>query len=105
MSQTITTYSLGEAVKLTGFSRNKFHYNAEMLKSAGVTIGANGWTIPHTVLEELDWLGKKNPRERTSVTVKQYENALTEIENLTAEVERLRAELDKPRSIFSRRRK
>ena len=95
--------TLGEAVKITGFSAGKFRYQKDKLVEAGVTISADGWSIPLSVLHELGWVGVKKPKGEVKETPLSIAHA--RIAELEAENASLRAELDrKGRGLFGRRK-
>lgn len=95
--------TLGEAVKITGFSAGKFRYQKDKLVEAGVTVTEDGWNIPLYVLENLGWLGVKKPKGEVKETPLSIAQArITELE---AENARLKAELEKKnRGLFGRRK-
>ena len=96
--------SLGEAVRLTGFSAGKFRYNKALLEESGVVVSAAGWEIPYKVLESLGWLGVKEPK--TDVAPTALALARSRVAELEAEVARLNKELasaQRPR-LFGRKR-
>lgn len=95
--------TLGEAVKLTGFSAGKFRYNKDTLVAEGVTVTPEGWSIPVDVLTRLGWVGVKTPKGELVDTPLSVANQ--RVAELEAEVSRLRAELDKKsRGFFGRRK-
>lgn len=96
-------YSLRQAADLTGFSQGKFRYNRELLVSHGVQIDADGWRIPHAVLEELGWLGVKPPRAEVAAPSR-AEMAEARVAELEAEVARLTEQLGSRRGLFGRKR-
>lgn len=95
--------TLGEAVKITGFSAGKFRYQKDKLLSAGVTITDDGWSIPLSVLHNLGWVGVKKPKgEVVDTPLSLAQARITELE---AENATLRSELDKRgRGLFGRRK-
>lgn len=98
------TYSLEEATTITGFSKTKFRYNRELLTNNGATITPTGWTIPHSTLEQLGWVGKKPMKVRAlRPTIKEHEKALGEITRLRARVEELESSVRARKGLFSRR--
>lgn len=103
---TITTdrvLTLGEAVKLTGFSAGKFRYNRDTLVSEGVTVTPEGWSIPLSVLNRIGWVGVKAPKGEVVDTPLSVAQA--RVVELETEVAHLRAELEKKhRGIFGRRK-
>lgn len=95
------TLTLGEAVRVTGFSAGKFRYNKELLVEAGVQVSNDGWSIPMTVLHNLGWVGVKPPKG--SVKETPLSIAQARIIELEAEVAKLRSQVSRPR-LFGRKR-
>lgn len=85
--------TLGEAVKITGFSAGKFRYQRDNLVRAGVVITDAGWAIPYRTLLELGWVGKKPAKGEVVDTPLSL--AQTRIAELEEEVAYLRVELNK----------
>lgn len=92
--------TLGEAVRLTGFSAGKFRYNKTKLAEAGVTITADGWAIPMSALKDLGWLGVKPSKGEVQDTP--LSQARARIAELEAEVAELR-KANRPR-LFGRKK-
>ena len=101
MNPTDRLLTLGEAVKLTGFSAGKFRYNKAKLEAAGVVITSDGWSIPVSVLNKLGWVGVKTPKGEVVETPLSIAQA--RIAELEAELAELRSH-DKPRTSFFRRK-
>lgn len=99
---TDVTYSLQQAADLTGFSLGKFRYNKDKLMAAGVVVTDEGWRIPHSVLTDLGWIGKKAPKK--VVTLTPLQKAEARIAELEAEVARLR-DGNSRRGIFGGRKR
>ena len=93
-------FTLGEAVKLTGFSAGKFRYNKELLVEAGASISSEGWSIPLESLRSLGWVGVKPPKAPVRDTA--LSRARERVTELEAEVATLRSELDRSRPIAVR---
>jgi hypothetical protein len=93
--------TLGEAVKVTGFSAGKFRYNKETLVAAGAMVTPTGWSIPLSALSSLGWLGVKPPKG--VVTETPLSRALARVAELEAENASLRAAASRPR-LFGRKK-
>lgn len=93
--------TLGEAVKITGFSAGKFRYQKTQLLSAGVRITPDGWQIPIKALTALGWVGVKPPKGELTDTPLSV--ALAKVAKLEAENAELRVALTRRPSLFKRR--
>lgn len=93
--------TLGEAVKLTGFSAGKFRYNKEKLVQHGVVVNPDGWSIPLASLRELGWVGVKPPKGEVKETP--LAKAQARIAELEAELAELRKHSNRPR-LFGRKK-
>lgn len=95
------TYSLAQAVEVTGSSRGRFRYNKQRLIELGVTIAPDGeWSIPHDALVALGWVSADAPI--VDMPLSRSQQLGLRVAELEAEVERLRGERG-VRGIFRRR--